>query len=525
VARQIAALAATTTKQVLRMKAFAAPLLFALTAAVASPFLPSDGTAAGAVRLAISANLVTASVFGALTAVMLSALVYARETADRTGYLLATKPVPRWGLFAGRVVGLSAVMAVVLAVMTFLSWILVSYVASRELARSPDAEGELANILTARDSVEARWETGSVRLPSSGPKGAGVVTPGAKVRWQFSMPPLRPASGRHTGRVALAEIRDDVRLTAVNPTTGERAALELQRDEFAEAATFVVDERLVARDPDNAGRPGQLDIELANESGAPARLTSAENIVVIAGAYTYLDPGRAYRWVFDLPAAAHDAPAFRLRVSRPYAEVQEVELAFSRDGSPGAAPEKHTLALGPRRMTILPVSRELLEGEGTLVVEMRSLSERAVRVPATGSLTFAPRCGTFAGALVRWMLLEFCKIVFLILVTCAGGTFLSFPVPALVGGVFALGGYLVSFVVALASTSIQATEPAVAIGLGVLAGILPDFTAASAVGLVYDGVLVPFRFIVQTAAMLLVVRGGIAAAIGALMSHRREYGA
>ncbi|MHC5058801.1 MAG: hypothetical protein ACYTKD_29440, partial [Planctomycetota bacterium] len=101
-ARQVLALAGGTLREAIRMKAFAAPAVFAATAVALSPFLPSDGTPGGAVRLAISVSLLTATIFGTFAAVMLAALVPAHEKRDRTGFLVATKPVPRWGLFAGR---------------------------------------------------------------------------------------------------------------------------------------------------------------------------------------------------------------------------------------------------------------------------------------------------------------------------------------------------------------------------------------------------------------------------------------
>ena len=56
-------------------------------------------------------------------------------------------------------------------------------------------------------------------------------------------------------------------------------------------------------------------------------------------------------------------------------------------------------------------------------------------------------------------------------------------------------------------------------------GLLPDFTEATATSLVYEGVLVPAGFILWTCFTMVLLRGGIAAAIGAIMSHRREFGA
>ena len=204
-ARQTLALAGGTFREAVRMKAFVAPAAFAATAAALSPFLPSDGTPSGAVRLAISVSLLTATVFGTFTAVMLAALIPARERRDRTAYLLATKPVPRWGLFAGRVLGLSAVLAAMFAGMAALSWAFVRYTAAREGSRGEEARAAVAEALVSRAEVRASWETGPVRRPRSGPEGPVELAPGAKARWCFSVPPFASRLPSIECRIALGE--------------------------------------------------------------------------------------------------------------------------------------------------------------------------------------------------------------------------------------------------------------------------------------------------------------------------------
>jgi hypothetical protein len=525
VVRQIAALAGTTFRQAIRMKVFAAPLVFALTVAVASPFLPSDGTPAGAVRLAISVNLVAAGLFGAVAAVMLSSVIYAREWRDRTDLLLATKPMPRWALYAGRSAGVAAVMVVVIAGMAALAWGLVSYVAARESARSADARAVIAEIVASRDTIGPVWETGPERAPQTKTEGLLRVPPGGTVQWRFSLPAHRSATAGSTGRLWLARPAAGVGLVAVNPVSGEAMPMELSVDPFDETTSvFTVPERLLAPAPESPRGPRTVYFEFTNRSASDTAFTQNPPIVLLAGAYVYVAASSDYRWVFNLPEGPHAAPAFRLRLARAYTAGARVEIAMYRTDAPDAV-ERHVVDLGPRQMMILPVSGGLVARGGRLKVVMKGLDGTIMRVPAVESLTFAPLTGSLAGALFRWAVLEVAKTLFLVLVTCAGATFLSFPIPALLGGAFVVGGYLVSFVTSLAASGGEETPAIVTASLWMLRGLLPDFTEATAIGMVYEGVAIPWGFVGSSAVAILVLRGGVAAAIGGIMSHRREYGA
>ena len=153
---------------------------------------------------------------------------------------------------------------------------------------------------------------------------------------------------------------------------------------------------------------------------------------------------------------------------------------------------------------------------------MRNASGAGVRVAAGEGLVFAPRAGTFAGALARWAVIEIAKAVLIVVVVCAGATVLSFPIPALLGGVIAAGGYLVSFVIAL---TVSGTDSIWALVFKwALSIILPDLTGSTASGLVAAGTLVPMGLILWSVLLLVVVRGGIIAALGAYLAGRREVG-
>ena len=321
-ARQVLALAGGAFREAVRMKAFAGGAVFAAAAVAISPFLPSDGTPAGAVRLSITVSLLTASVFGTFAAVMLASLLPARESRDRTGYLLATKPVPRWGLFAGRVLGVSAVLAVMFAAMAILSWIFVRYTAARESGRSEAAALEVAEALAVRSGLGPVWETGPERRARSGPAGPRELPPGGKLRWRFAVyagpSRARPFGGRihlePRPSEALADIGERLKVRAINPGTRketEVATLGPPRLEAGEFLRVFVPPGSVHFDRHDARRPGVVDIEVENTGARPLRLGGPNPVTLLVGTQTSIPPGGTYRWEFVLEPGYREV-AFRL---------------------------------------------------------------------------------------------------------------------------------------------------------------------------------------------------------------------
>ena len=323
------------------MKAFAVPTVFAVTAVALSPFLPSDDTPAGAVRLAISVSLLTATIFGTVAAVMLAALLPAREKRDRTDFLVATKPVPRWGLYAGRALGLSGVLAAMFAGMAVLSWVFVRYTASRECSRRDDARAkvagtltvetetsacddaraEVAEALTVRTETSAAWETGPILLPDSGARKPVTMPPGSRLRWRFMLPPSTRQMERFGGRVeigggstswpealAVRAALPDGTVTAAAWSDPEPLAIRLGR-------RFELGREQVWFDAHNHKLPGLAVIEIENTGEDPAVLGAPAPVVLQFGRNAYVSPGATYVWRFRLPKGSAD-PAFRFLASR-----------------------------------------------------------------------------------------------------------------------------------------------------------------------------------------------------------------
>lgn len=497
-----------TVREALRAKAFAIPVAFAVTAVVLSPFLPTDGTASGAVRLAIKVNLTVASAFGCFAAVMLGALTYHRESRDRTAWLIVTKPVPRWGIFIGRSLGLAALCTTAFAAMAFLAWIFVSFTAARELKRDPTAAPELEEAFSLRACIPPIRHTGPVREPTSGPREPFGLAGRGRAAWRFALPPYRPHDGTFQGRINL--VPTDIRrvvLRALNPETGNRSELRLKPAE--DTCTFELPEELVAF---SEGGPAFVELELENLSGEPVHIEKAPPLVILAGAHAVVAPGKSYLWAFRTEGPAR-SPAFRLRPSRTQPAPQGVELVL-RFGDK----ESRRGILLERKHTMLVPVEELTGFAGELKVELRNISDTEVRLPAEGSLEFAPRVGSLACGLLRWTFLEGAKAAFLVLATCAGAIALSFPTSALFGGMFLVGGYLVAFACSLLGKG-WATG-AIAF---LLKAVLPDLAGASLAGRLSDGIFVGAGELIWEAAVLVAIRGGLAATIGVTLAHRKEY--
>lgn len=530
-ARQVFALAGGTLREAIRMKAFAVPAVFAATALALSPFLPSDGTPSGAVRLAISMSLLTATIFGTFAAVMLAALLPAHEKRDSTDFLVATKPVPRWGLFAGRALGLSCVLTVMFVGMATLSWIFVRYTAAREGAGGDDARAEVTEALAVRVETPAAWETGPVRVPNAGPRGPVDLPPGAKLRWRFMLPPSVQHLERFEGRVELApgasSWPEGLVVRAILPD-GEAGAVEWLDSESPGQESlaprsmrrFALTREQVRFEDEHPNHPGEAVVEIENGGPEVVGLGGPVPVVLLIGANANVSPGATYEWRFRLPKGSAD-PAFRFRGARAMQFIQEIEIEIR--GSGVAGPVTRRIVLGPGGSVLIRVPADFVPDDGLVTAELRNTSMDGVRMPVRGGLVFAPRGGTFAGALARWAVVEIAKVVFLILLISAGAMALSFPIPALLGGAAAVGGYLISFVMALTTSGAHSAWTAVF--EGALCALLPDLAGATVAGSVAGGDLVSAWFVLKAAFLLVVVRGGLLAVLGGWLAARREVAA
>jgi hypothetical protein len=114
---QVAAVLRTSLKEILRGGSLWLALLVAAVVAVGAPFLEAEGGAPGRVKMILSVAAGAASAVGTLLAVALPSLTFSREMETRSIYVTATKPVPRWVLYTGKLLGVGLALGGALAVL------------------------------------------------------------------------------------------------------------------------------------------------------------------------------------------------------------------------------------------------------------------------------------------------------------------------------------------------------------------------------------------------------------------------
>jgi ABC-type transport system involved in multi-copper enzyme maturation permease subunit len=111
---QAVAIAVNTFKETIRDRILAVIILFSLLMIVAGLWLGSISLGEEG-RMMKDFGLVAVTVFGLIVAVFVAAGLVHKETEKRTVYVLFSKPVGRGAFIAGKFLGLSSTMAVVLA--------------------------------------------------------------------------------------------------------------------------------------------------------------------------------------------------------------------------------------------------------------------------------------------------------------------------------------------------------------------------------------------------------------------------
>ena len=144
---RIAAVAAVTFTQLVRMRLFVVLALFAV-GFLALQFMPYQQNLgvefAGVGQLQLIQDVATGCMrlFGMIFCVAATALLIPRDTEDRILYTILCKPVPRFDYLAGKALGVIALLAVMLLVMDGLMVLLMQL-------REPGIETQVRNQLAA----------------------------------------------------------------------------------------------------------------------------------------------------------------------------------------------------------------------------------------------------------------------------------------------------------------------------------------------------------------------------------------
>jgi hypothetical protein len=213
-----------------------------------------------------------------------------------------------------------------------------------------------------------------------------------------------------------------------------------------------------------------------------------------------------------------------VKILRGFTAPREFEVDFSGDPALGTITRR--AAVDTRGIALVKIPPEAVPEEGWMKVVLRNTSGVTARLRVGEGMMFAPRAGTFAGAVARWAVLEAAKAAFLVILTCAAATFLTFPIPALVGGTAAVAGYLLPFL-----SSVVASPSGVETGfgglllVGLFRALFADLGAATVVGRVAQGTWVPAGIVAWAVGEFVLLRGAVIAGIGAYVAGRKEYGA
>ena len=464
------------------MKTFLALVLLAVCAVALSPFLPSDGTPQGRLRIAISACMWSAAFFATVMAVVLPALLISREHDTRSIFVLATKPVRPGMIILGKVGGAVMVGMVFLAVGGCLTWIVAQALAWGSAETADDCLVPRRRVLPVR-------ETGAF---------------------------IRP----------LAAERGEVFVFALPPGTGE-AELELKGIEGKEA---LVEFPGSGDRVETTAHEGRIRLPVPGaalgEETLEVRVAPAASALLRAGRAAHLAPGEKYEWEFYLPERAGGV---RLEV-RAYAGMTVVFESCVELLGEGWS-RKEQVRFRPDRPSVL---RLPAGAKGDVKIVLVNETHLSVRVAENDSASLLVPAGSFSGELLKDFLGELSTFVFIALGTAMVACFASFPVAACWGLFLVAAGYMSGMVLEVASrpavvmhhghTPAEQLPAALALVTGLVARAIPDFSAHDPTEAIVEGAYFPWSSVLAGLLSVAVLRGGVCGAAGWLIYSRRELG-
>ena len=490
--KQFCALAGCAWRESVRMKSFLVLAFLAVCAMALSPFLPSDGTPQGRLRIAISACMWSAAFFATVMAVLLPALLLSREHDTRSIFVLATKPVRPGMIVLGKAGGALMVGAAFLAAGGLLTWFV-----ARVLAwGSPEI---LDDCFVLRRSLRAVRETGAL---------------------------IRPI-----------EVRTDGSLLFPLPPGAKEAVLELQgragervRVGFPKADRAV---EVVLGDQGDQGAQVPVPAAALGEKALELRLTPpVARALLRAGGAAYLAPGEKYEWEFRVPECGGGA---RLRV-RAYAGMTATfESRVQLRGEGWSHDER--VKFHPERPSVVRLPAGV---RGRLSAVLVNESRFSVRVVEGKSAEFLVPAGSLAGGLLKDFVAELSTIAFVALGTAMVASFSSFPVAACWGLFLAIAGHMSGMVLEVLShpavvvhgghgghgghAHAERLPTVVTLVMRVVARAIPDLSAYDPTEAIVEGVQFPWTLILTGLFSVAVLRGGICGAVGWLIYSGRELG-
>ncbi|GEM_PF-2705766 len=199
------------------------------------------------VELVIRASLMSAAFFSVIVVVFLSATTLPEDISRRTIYTVLTKPVGRLNYLLGRVLGFSAVAAVLLVVMGIISLGFIRYAALRVQHATPGSGYQLAtrqHLAPEKIALRAQSDAPDQEPPLDESTGKAVLK-GDRLNtlvFYFDGKALTHRRGQDVSVSLDVEVRagerlpkGKVRLVAVNPVDGTTDTVETELDSFRQS--------------------------------------------------------------------------------------------------------------------------------------------------------------------------------------------------------------------------------------------------------------------------------------------------
>ena len=153
------AVARNTIAQAIRVRAAFAIMALYLVLVPALPFaVQGDGTLRGQLHVVIGYSLISAGILLGILTLALSTTTLWSEIHEKQIFLLEARPIHRWQILLGKLVGILAINAGLIVFMAVVTWGSVRYLASRPKWSKSERVLAQQQILTARRAVHPEPE-------------------------------------------------------------------------------------------------------------------------------------------------------------------------------------------------------------------------------------------------------------------------------------------------------------------------------------------------------------------------------
>ncbi|MFC1806708.1 ABC transporter permease subunit [Planctomycetota bacterium] len=150
----VGAVIRNTVAQAIRVKAAFVIMLVYLVLVIAIPLLvKGDGTLAGQLHVVIAYSLIAAGVLLGILTLAMSTTTLWSELHEKQIYLLESKPIHRWKILLGKLLGILTINAALLLFMALVTWTCVAILAGRGSWTQVDRFRANDQVLTARRVV------------------------------------------------------------------------------------------------------------------------------------------------------------------------------------------------------------------------------------------------------------------------------------------------------------------------------------------------------------------------------------